>query len=167
MRSLSSILFPVLLAASLPWSACSDSKRKSSEEERTASFTSLEAALPIRYDSSMSERARLVIRDDAHWAEAWKKLATNVESPPVPAVDFATHVVIIAAMGTQPSGGHEITIDDVKLSAKGAKIFVTESSPGSGCAVTAALTAPIAAVLAPRFAGEATFVEKAITPDCH
>lgn len=112
------------------------------------------------YDG-MATRQRLVVRDGATWAALWQQLASNHRPiPAVPAVDFAGNVVIVAAMGTRSSGGYSIDIDDVRMGGGDARISVTERSPGDGCMVTMALTAPVAAVVVPRFLGQATFLER-------
>jgi hypothetical protein len=114
----------------------------------------------MRYDSGMTTKQRLVIRDGAAWADVWKQITSPFQPvPPVPEVDFAKNVLIVAAMGTRSSGGYSIAVDGVRIVAGGAKVSVTEESPGSGCFTTQALTAPVAVVVVRRFAGEATFAE--------
>ncbi len=112
-------------------------------------------------------RQRLVIRDGATWAKVWKQFAdTHQPIAAIPVIDFAKSVVIVAAMGIQSSGGYTITVDDVRIIAGGARISITEKSPGKGCIVTMAMTEPASVVLVPRFAGEAVFVEHTSQYDC-
>ena len=59
----------------------------------------------------ISQRARLVIRDRAEFSELWNNMMRNTsEKPLLPEVDFAREMLIVAAMGHQPSA-YEIIID--------------------------------------------------------
>ena len=61
--------------------------------------------------AGISERARLVIRDRAEFNELWNKIMSNIpDKPPLPEVDFSREMLIVAAMGQQPSA-YEIIID--------------------------------------------------------
>lgn len=121
----------------------------------------------VRFHSGMTKKQRLVIRDQATWTKVWAELlGTQPQPPGAPAVDFGKDVVIVASMGGQSSGGYAIDVDDVRITAGDAQITVTSESPGRGCTVTAALTAPVSVVLAPRFAGQAAFVERTRATAC-
>lgn len=137
-------------------------------EMQPVRFEPLPDAQAVRFYSGMTTRQRLVIRDAATWANVWQQLASPFQPvPPVPAVDFATSLVVVAAMGQKNTGGYAITVDDVRATAGEVSISVTEQAPGSGCSVIQALTAPVAVVVVtPRFAGPATFVERAVQHDC-
>lgn len=87
----------------------------------------------MRYYSGMATRQRLVIRDGAAWADVWKQITSPFQPvPPVPEVDFAKNVLILAAMGTRSSGGYSIAVDEVHIVAGGARVSVTEVSPARG-----------------------------------
>ena len=60
----------------------------------------------------ISQRARLIIRDRAEFNELWNKIMINHTSdkPPLPEVDFSREMLIVAAMGQQPTP-YEILID--------------------------------------------------------
>ena len=59
----------------------------------------------------ISQRARLVIRNRAEFNELWNKIMSNTsDKPPLPEVDFEREMLIVAAMGQQPSA-YEIIID--------------------------------------------------------
>ena len=61
----------------------------------------------------ISQRARLVIRNRAEFNELWNKIMSNTsDKPPLPEVDFEREMLIVAAMGQQPSP-YEIIIDSV------------------------------------------------------
>lgn len=62
-------------------------------------------------NGGISQRARLVIRDRAEFNELWNKImSTASDKPPLPEVDFSREMIIVAAMGQQPSR-YEIIID--------------------------------------------------------
>src|SRR4051794_4173268 len=64
--------------------------------------------------SGLHNRDRLVVSDADTWAKLWKQIVAGRQpAPPVPAVDFATSSLVVAAMGMQPTGGYLIRIDDV------------------------------------------------------
>ena len=81
-------------------------------------------------------------------------MATTSLPPPIqPRIDFATHDVLVAAMGTKPSSGYDIEIVKVTLMTGGftgghAFVEVRETAP-SGMALTV-LTTPIHIVTVPK-----------------
>jgi len=124
------------------------------------------AITPYLY-TGIAERQRLAIDDAAEWRAFWNRVtSTTVPQPPVPEIDFASEIVIIAAMGTRPSGGYAIHIDDVSEADGRVFVKVREVSPGTNCIVTMALTAPVVAVRIPRRAGAVTFVEQTEVRNC-
>ncbi|HEY6179859.1 MAG TPA: protease complex subunit PrcB family protein [Kofleriaceae bacterium] len=127
----------------------------------------LPAAAAMRYYSGITSQQRLVVHDAATWATVWHDLSGTVQPPPaVPAIDFGTTVVVVAAMGNEPTGGYAIKIDEVRVNAGNASISVTEDSPGANCSVTQAVSAPADVVIAARFDGDATFVERTTQTAC-
>jgi hypothetical protein len=59
----------------------------------------------------ISQRARLVIRDGDAFNELWNQIMRPASNkPPLPEVDFSREMIIVAAMGQQPSR-YEIIID--------------------------------------------------------
>jgi hypothetical protein len=118
--------------------------------------------------SGLSARERLVVRDAAAWEALWPRVVRDVRPmPPVPAVDFTRDEVIVAAMGTRPSGGHAIAIAGVYEADGRRWVVVQSTSPGTGCVTATALTAPLAAVRVARSALPTVFVERTgTTPGC-
>jgi hypothetical protein len=118
--------------------------------------------------SGLEQPARSVITDAGTWQQTWTALWSRHSSPPsVPAVDFGADAVVLVAMGTRPSGGHAIRIDDVSRSGDVIYVRVTQSSPGPTCITTAALTQPADAVVVPGGRGaEVRFVERTAREDC-
>ena len=127
----------------------------------------LAAVQSFQFNSGIGTRERLIVRSSEDWNALWPQLVGSLRPvPAVPPVDFSTKSVIVATMGTRSSGGYTIAVENVRVAGGDAWITVSEKAPGSRCGTTAALTAPIAVVTVPRFDGNATFLERAVTVDC-
>ena len=114
----------------------------------------------MRHFSGYDERARRVIRDRDTWIRVWLRVTTTASSRPVPQVDFERQMIIFAAMGTKPSTGYQIEIEQLYRRGEDIYAVVRETSPGRGCVVGAAITAPVTAALVPRTSGRVHFVER-------
>lgn len=115
----------------------------------------------------LDEEAREVVRTPELWADAWQRLHEGVSPVPErPAVDFERSMVVVAAMGSRPSGGYDIEVEGVHRQGETLYVVVQETSPGERCGVTLAITAPTTAVRVPRVSGDVHFVEKETTHDC-
>lgn len=115
----------------------------------------------------LDERRRQVVRDSAAWADVWRQLyESRSPVPERPTVDFGRSMVIVAAMGSRPTGGYGIGVESVHLDGETLYVVLRETSPGDGCMVTQALTAPTTAVRVPRVDGDVEFVEKETVRDC-
>jgi len=163
-------LFLAFLVGIISSTGCPKGKEPNIDERREpglADSSAIRQRLAVRSYDGLATRQRLVVRDSATWVTIWQQLVSNHSPiPAVPVVDFASNVVIIAAMGTKNSGGYSIEIEDVRIVGRDARISVAERSPGEDCIVTAAITAPVAAVVAPRFPGQATFLERTEQQAC-
>ena len=118
------------------------------------------------YWSGFDQPARLVIRDQGTWATFWQRMHSSVTpQPAVPTVDFASRMVVAAAMGTRNSGGYSIVVASMSTGAD-ATANVVSTSPGTNCVVTGALTQPLDAAVVPRVEGTVKFVESTKVHDC-
>lgn len=100
------------------------------------------------YYTGIEDTRRAVVTSPDAWDAAWRELfAHQTPQPEVPPVDFGRDMVVLVAMGTRSSGGYDITVDDVTGTDGVIRVRVTETSPGTGCGVTLALTQPAAAVI--------------------
>jgi hypothetical protein len=116
--------------------------------------------------SGIHQPARRVIADSASWAQAWAQAQSRGSvSAALPAVDFSRFVVIIAALGDQPSTGYGITVDSVARKRSEYLIFVRTSDPGD-CIVGGLVTQPVDVVAVPRSALPPQFVETHISGRC-
>lgn len=117
--------------------------------------------------SGIPDRRRLVIRDAPAWAALWNEAASMQHpQPPLPHVNFAQQMLIVATMGTRPSGGHSIEIDGVYAAGGRLHVAVREVAPAASCGTTGALTAPVMVVRVARSDAPVVFVERSEVRDC-
>lgn len=102
----------------------------------------------------VSDQLRLVVRDRDTWVQAWNRISSGPNSPPMPEIDFKREILVIAAMGLRPSSGYQIIIDKAYLYERYPRLEVVVRSidntkcPGLG--VFTSITAPIDVVRLPR-----------------
>lgn len=119
------------------------------------------------YASGFDEPRQFVVRDAAAWQQTWAELwRNNVPAPPLPAVDFASEMIVVAALGTRPTGGYSIFVDSASEGPEGVAVRVRAVSPGSGCAVTLAVTQPVDVARVPRRDGAVVFSQRNEVQDC-
>lgn len=116
---------------------------------------------PLTSYSGFDRSARLVIRDAAAWKAAWEQIwARVIPKPELPGIDFDQQMVVLAAMGSRPTGGHGIFIQGAHQGEAHIEVSVRSTSPGAGCMVTQAFTAPVDVILLPRSEQEVRFAEQ-------
>ncbi len=82
--------------------------------------------------SAIARPRQIVIRTDTNWRQLWSEhVAGLVPSPPVPQVDFRTHMVIAVFRGNT-EGGFPITITEIEKHTTELVVFFTELSPPPG-----------------------------------
>ena len=117
--------------------------------------------------SGFSDSTRVAVRTMSQWREVWARIAGNATpAPDAPEIDFATEMVLVAAMGTKPTGGWSVRIDRVARRGNTVYAEVTSQQPGSGCASIASLTAPVDVVVVQRTDGKVVFVERSEVRNC-
>ena len=112
--------------------------------------------------SELHAPQRTVVRAAAEWAA----LAPRLPGAPQPSVDWATHMLVLVALGDRPSGGHAVQVTGFARRGAGATVTVTATSPGAGCMTTQALTAPAVVARVPRVDGPVTFEERTAERAC-
>jgi hypothetical protein len=111
-------------------------------DERTASAFS--------HHSGLYQERMIAIRSEPEWQGQWRRLtARQGGPPPLPQVDFASEMLLMAARGPQPSGGYRVVIDKVIEQPGELLAFVRFVSPGRGCGAIAAVTSPVDIVRLP------------------
>jgi hypothetical protein len=113
--------------------------------------------------SGIHNGRRQVIQDAATWASVWHEMtAEQFPKPGLPAVDFATETVLVAAMGDCMSGGFTIGVDGVFAAPDGSVTAgVSSVSPDPMCMMMMGqiITQPLDAVAIPK-ASAVTFAER-------
>lgn len=133
--------------------------------------TTAAATRSIPIDGSytgIDQPLRTLVRTRQEWDDLWSRLAANrIPRPAPPPVNFSEEVVVVAAMGTRPTGGHAIRIDSIRYARDTLWVDVTSVVPGPTCVTTQALTAPVAAIAVERRPNvTARFVDREETQDC-
>jgi len=155
-----------LLLGGLPLGACGSSSHPEAPREAVTGVDSGAVLLHAAY-SGFSESDRFVVRDSAHWARVWETaFARQTPVPPLPAVDFARDMIVVAALGARPNGGYDIAIEGMAPEAGGAEVLVATTVPGDDCVTTQAITEPVVMVRVGAVAGLIRFHEHAETHSC-
>jgi protease stability complex PrcB-like protein len=116
-----------------------------------ASPTSPTASIPftrfpdagIGLGSGLQQPATLTVRDGEAWQSIWSQIHRNVTPvPPLPAIDFAVDMVVVAAVGAQSTSGYSVTITGASESNGVVTIDAESASPGSTCVTLPVVTYP-------------------------
>jgi len=117
-------------------------------------------AATFTYVSGMTQSERLVVRDASAWSNVWTSIsAKETPAPVLPSIDFATRMVVVAALGQRDSGGYTIRVDSAMTTTDGLTVWISTIDPGSTCLTTAALTQPVDVASLPRIQGAVRFVD--------
>lgn len=117
--------------------------------------------------SGLSDSTRLVVRDSSAWRQLW--IALNrpfVPAPPLPPIDFAREMIIVAALGARPTGGYDIVIESAVRDSGGVEVDVRRSTPAAGCPVSAVVTQPVDLVRVPVAPELPNFRERTVITPC-
>jgi hypothetical protein len=125
---------------------------------------------PYSFDfySGIDSPERTVIRNVAEWGSAWTRIhATRSPKPPLPPIDFTTRSVILVGMGKRPTGGFGILLTGASRTSNVVTVRYETTSPGKGCGVTLAETAPIdLAIITIKSGDFVQFEETAVVKNC-
>lgn len=119
--------------------------------------------------SGFDDARRTVITDAATWQATWATIHQGYSpQPPLPPVDFGENVVLLAAMGSRPSSGYSIRIENVADDAGVRYVQVLSETPGGSCVTLTVMTQPVDAVVVPVARDlSIRFVEGRTTHDCN
>jgi len=124
-------------------------------------------AATFTYVSGLTQSERLVVRDVNAWSNVWTSISAKVTpAPPAPTIDFATRMVVVAALGQRNSGGYTIRVDSAMTTTDGLTVWTSTIDPGSGCLTTAALTQPVDVASLPRIDGAVRFIDVHAVAHC-
>jgi hypothetical protein len=95
-------------------------------------------------DSGHSEAQNYVINTETDWQTLWDKIFSNQsEKPPLPEIDFSRRTIVAVFQGEQPTGGYEISIEEIVGTENSVEVAVKAFSPGPRCTVTGTVTRPL------------------------
>ncbi|MFQ5472229.1 MAG: protease complex subunit PrcB family protein [Dehalococcoidia bacterium] len=101
------------------------------------------------------------------WAELWSThVSVVVPTPTPPAISLEDKMLIAVFDREQPTGGFAIEVQSVTADEGGIVVDVLRTVPGSGCAVTQALTRPYHMVLADAADGDVQLLVTQQVSDC-
>lgn len=116
------------------------------------SFTTI-----ARGDASDQQTARqATVRTLAAWQALWKAHSPNEK---LPAVDFATKMVVGLFLGTKPSDGYEVEIVGVRTDGDALVVQYVQRQPKRGTITAQILTQPYHLIAVPRHADPVRFVQ--------
>jgi hypothetical protein len=100
----------------------------------------------------IDEAGQQLITSQAEWEKLWKAFSANrMPAPPPMKVDFSEHAVVACFMGTQTSGGHEVTLEKARVEGSRLYLDIYHLHPGRYCITTSAITQPYALALVPAY----------------
>lgn len=106
----------------------------------------------------------IVARSYEEVEAAWTDLMcgrTDFDPP-----EFQTEMLFVYFMGEKPSGGFSAEIKDVEITGEDVRVTVVEHQPGSGCAVTLAMTRPAVAAAILKTTGNTEVTVRTETDKC-
>ena len=116
------------------------------------------------------DQLRVVVRDREHWVQVWNHINSGPNSanaPPMPEIDFAREILIVAAMGFRPTSGYQIIIESATLFQSYPRVEVAvRSVENTKCGAFTVITSPIDIVRIPRTDRPVVFRETQIEAEC-
>src|SRR5688500_3342635 len=154
----------LLLVATLLGASCSSPSTEPVDRQNIQD-PATEVLLREHY-SGVDARRRVVLRTHFELDEFFSAVYRNYSPrPAAPTIEFGTHSVVAAAMGTRSSGGYAIDIKGVSVDGTALVVTIEERSPAAMCIVTQALTAPVVLARIAR-TDQVSFVETTATTAC-
>ena len=95
--------------------------------------------------SGVAERSFRVVGDERTFGTLYASVHAHRMPPPrAPDVDFDTHVVLVAFLGSRSTGGHGTGFGAAAMEGGVARVAVVERAPPAGAVLTQAMTTPYA-----------------------
>lgn len=148
-----------------------DSAPPQSADDGTQMGIQSEDALPDHLlTAGLTLPLRCLVRNAQQWHEVWTRLKGLPYSPPPvePTFDFSQEMVLIAAMGSQPTTAHRIRLDSLRVSEDTLTVIVRNISLPQGCGAGMMEIYPAEIVRIPRRVEHIRFAERLeVRPDCN
>lgn len=88
---------------------------------------------------------------DNSWQQFWQEHSALMQpDAPRPTIDFSNHMVIVIVDSDQPSGGYQLSIDQLQAVDTHLYVFATRKQPGAGCANIGMISQPFVMVEVPK-----------------
>jgi hypothetical protein len=159
----------VALVAGIAVSACSSSSGSSAAPATGPSV----ASRPLPFDrlhigpnSGYTRLSEFVIEDTDEFNRRWRGVQQGSPDAQLPVIDFTRKTVVLLAIGSRNTGGHEVRIDSVNAVSDGAIVHYTVTSPGARCMSMQMLTSPIDVILLDKIGGHVRFSRKEVKGSC-
>ncbi|MBL9137406.1 MAG: protease complex subunit PrcB family protein [Verrucomicrobiales bacterium] len=108
--------------------------------------------------SGLAEPSQQVIRDEGTYLRLWAQHAADIPRVGLPpAVDFQREMVVVVALGTQPTGGYLVEVVDAELRSRQLRILVGETQPQPGTFQIQQTTQPYQIIALPAVAAHVDF----------
>ena len=120
----------------------------------------------------LSTETFCAIRSQQGWDDLWRLAAPNPspqadQSIPPPDADFTKTMILVAALGTRPSGGYSVIIQSAFDDGAVIHVYVLEVRPtGPDCMAVSAVTHPVSIALIPRSDRQIRYHISAADLDC-
>jgi hypothetical protein len=116
----------------------------------------------LRPDLKTPEEGLHVIRSADEWNRQW----AGSSADRTPAVDWATEMCVVVALGIRPTSGYFALIDLILVTGDLMRVRAWEIRPGPDCGVMRAITHPFYAVAVPAHAGAVELSTWVAFQDC-
>jgi hypothetical protein len=117
--------------------------------------------------SGVSEPTERVVQDRATFRRLWDETQSiRTPKPEPPEIDFARESVVVVALGTRPTDGYRIRVENIQERTGAVEVTVGKYAPGQNCLSTQAITKPIAIARMPRTTKPAIFRDQVVVHDC-
>src|SRR5688500_15541899 len=103
----------LIITALLLFASCKDGSSPTGPGT-TVPFTTVHRELVT---GVAARRAEVISRQDV-WERTWEEIVSNRSpKPPIPTIDFSTHILIFVALGDTPDSCKHVRIDSVQRAA--------------------------------------------------
>ena len=116
--------------------------------------------------SAIEDKREVLLNNNEDFQKLMADVYKNLDQlPRIPVVDFNKNSVVAVFIGNRSNGGFMVSIDSI-TEGKNLTVNITETTPGSTCMVTDAITRPFTLVKIPKTEAKPVFKTKQIVKDC-
>ena len=118
--------------------------------------------------SGLAKPTEVVVRSPDEWSTWWSRVVSSylTRKPPLPAVDFTTHMVVVVGTGGHSLAGYSVSADSAIVSNGRLTVYLTDRGPGPGCVSGTGPSRPVAVVRVPRRSEPVLFKTHTVRGHC-